>query len=328
MDNSQDLVILHSAVSGKDTPEVRLSRLAGNVAAAFGLDRKKAEAMITCAASREEVAAIVKDMIARGVSRIAINGGDGFAAVFFNCFQKVKARLKREDYKPDILFLPGGTGNAVSFCSNFKNPVTALKSLFAREYRTEPMSLLEVADGEKTELAHFISFGADGEIISIYNSQKLKGFLGYVWAVLRYSFSRKLYNPFCRRDANFNLDIAQNGASIHKGRYEGGGISAIPFVGYGFRPYPLAKNGAGHIRFVLYGALLMPLVFKFTQIAFPNRPNRIIYDNVVAESCDLEFSFDKDQFVQVSGDLREKQSRVRVRYSTDNIVNVVKRSGS
>jgi len=340
-----DIMVVHSTRSGKVSVEEGMARLAEVVKAGLGkfaenienlisnLTSKEKAAdpeaggLVSVVSSKEDIDKVVRNILLRKVPKVALSGGDGFAALFFNRFFKARAELGREDYRPDVLFLKGGTGNAVSYCGGFRNDEEGLRCLQENRYETEPLNLLEVVADERRELAQFVSFGADGEIIEIYSRQKLKGIVGYILAVLRYSFGRRLYNIFSRNDANYNLRIESDGAEIHAGRHEGGGISSIPYVGYGFRPYPLAVNGAAHIRFVLFGALLMPTVFKLTRWVFAKRPNRIIYDREVASPCTLDFSFDRALHVQVAGDLWEKQKSVRVEFSQDKTVNMVKRAG-
>ena len=317
------LVIIHSTLSGKDDPEAARQRIMQQAESALG----NSDA-VTPVSSEQDVIDCVGKLIQNNTPRVALSGGDGFVSLFANLFFKTRSEMNRDDYNPDILFLPGGTGNAVSYCSQYKDPVQALRDFSCGEYDTEPLNMLDVDTGDRRELAQFVSFGADGEIIEIYSNQKLKGFLGYLLAVFRYAFSRKLYNIFSRNDANYDLEIQRNGETVHTGRHEGGGISAIKYIGYGFRPYPLAEKGKSHIRFVLFGALLMPTIFNLTTWTFLNRPNRFIYDQEVAETADLVFSFDRKLHVQVSGDLWEKQQQVRVKYSRDYAFSMVKKKNA
>jgi len=320
-------MIIHSTRSGKGDPEEgrrRILELAGKIPGEGG---EPAGAAVRFAGSEDEIDDICGEIIERGVPRIALSGGDGFTALFMNHFFARRRDMGREDYNPDVLFLPGGTGNAVSFCSRFRSPGEALEKFASGGYTTERLNMLKVFDGGAPELAHFVSFGADGEIISIYESQKLKGFLGYLWAVVKYTFSRRLYNIFSRNDANFDLDITSNGEPLHSGRYEGGGISAIPFIGYGFRPYPLARHGNAHLRFVLYGVFLMPTLFKFTRWNFLRRPNRIIFDHLLSSPATVEFNFDREMDVQVAGELWKKSSSVKVECSHSEYINMALSEG-
>jgi diacylglycerol kinase family enzyme len=321
-----EFVIVHSTISGKTGAEEGALRIAGAVSAAFGGAIENAGNLVASVSSVEDIKKIVAEIISKRMPKFALNGGDGFVALFFNHFFRAKEKMENDDYNPDVLFMKGGTGNAISYCGHFKNDAEGLRSLNEGTYNTEPVNLLEVISDEKKELAHFVSFGADGEIIDIYSRQKLKGLVGYIWAVLRYSFSRKLYNIFSRNDANYDLKVEKDGEEIHTGRHEGGGISSIPYVGYGFRPYPLAVNGKAHIRFVLFGTILMPTMFKITNWVFTKRPNKIIYDHEISEPCILDFSFDKKLHIQIAGDLREKQQSVRVGYSKKWTINLVKKT--
>ncbi|HOO56314.1 MAG TPA: hypothetical protein PLN69_05800 [bacterium] len=327
MSDSPELIIVHSTVSGKDPEEVKKKRIMNIVESALGSITQNAKNMISYASSVEDITKIVRDMIANNVPKVAIDGGDGFATLFFNIFFKLRKSLEREDYRPDVLFLAGGTGNAVSFCSKFKNPLVALKNLYNNKYKTEPLNLLKVKTGNEPELALFVGFGGDTEVLEIYRNQKRKGFFGYLIAVFKYAFSRKLYNPFSKNDANYTLDIEKDGTHIHRGKHEGGGISAIPFVGYGFRTFPLARKGISQIRFVLYGAFLMPTMFILTKWNFLKRPNRLIYDYKIDRPTVLNFSFDREVPVQVSGDIRGRHSHVEVEFSQDETLNLVKRAG-
>lgn len=322
-----ELLIIHSTKSGKGDLEQKKLLFREMVEAALGKESPDGNFKLEFTDSLETLESIIETMINERTPRVAVNGGDGFASLFFNMFDALKRKLERNDYEPDILFLKGGTGNAISYCAEFKTPAAALKNLADGNYQTERLTLLEVRAGDRRELAHFTSFGADGEIIEIYEAQKLKGLLGYIWAVIKYSMGRKLYNPiFSRRDANYTLNISSGGEHIHQGRHEGGGISAIPYIGYGFRPYPLAVRGNAHIRFVLFGAYLMPTIFKFTNWVFTHRPNRIIYDYDVDRNMELDFSFDRALRIQISGDVLDiKHSRVRVGFDKSRGLNIVKK---
>ncbi|MFA6449826.1 MAG: diacylglycerol kinase family protein [bacterium] len=323
-----DIIVLHSAISGKIGPEESKKRIINLVETALGSEGSEKELPIAYVSNKEETEFVLTRIIEKKIPKIAISGGDGFAAVFANCFFKARAALKKEDYNPDVLFLASGTGNAISYCAKFKTPAVALKCLIENKYSTTPLNMLEVTLKKAKELTHFVSFGADGEILEIYKNQKLKGLLGYILSVFRYAFSRKLYNPFSRNDANYNLNIKKDGRQFHSGRYEGGGVSCIEYVGYGFKPYPLAFAGNAHMRFVLFGALLMPTMFNFTRWNFLKRPNRVIYDHALTEAAVLDFSFDRELHVQISGDNVEKQSAVRVEFTKDKKLNMVKRENS
>lgn len=322
-----DIMVLHSTLSGKGTTEEKKAKIIEMVKTAIGVRDAAAEKMVVFTASKDELKSAINEMIHNRIPKVAISGGDGFASLFFNVFFAQKISLATEDYSPDILFIAGGTGNAVSYCTRFKNPVEALKLFYTNKYKTQNVTLLEVNVGGNKELSQFVSFGADGEILEIYRSQKLKGFWGYILAVIKYSFGRKLYNIFSRNDANYNLKIVKNGDEIHTGRHEGGGISSIPYLGYGFYAFPLAVNGLAHIRFVLFGAFLMPTIFKFTKWSFLKRPNRFIYDNEVAAPSVVDFSFDRPLHVQVSGDCdpSKKHSSVSVHLSENNIIKMAAR---
>lgn len=317
-----DFLVLHSTLSGKGTMEEKRKKIFQLLEAALDIRETAAEKMVAFTSSRDELKAAINEMIQKRIPKVAISGGDGFASLFFNMFFAQKVALATEDYSPDILFIAGGTGNAVAYCTRFKNSVEALKSFYVNEYKTLKVNLLEVDMGGKKELSQFVSFGADGEILDIYRKQKLKGIWGYILSVIKYSFGRKLYNIFSKNDANYNLRIVKNGDEIHNGRHEGGGISSIPFLGYGFRAFPLATDGRAHIRFVLFGAYLMPTIFKFTRWTFLKRPNRIIYDNEVTAPSVIDFSFDRPLHVQVSGDCdpEYKHSSVRVQLSETNYI--------
>lgn len=318
-----DFIVLHSTLSGKGTTEDKKKSIISLVEEATGLKDAAAEKCLAFAASKEELRAAVADMINRRVPKIAISGGDGFAALFCNAFFNERVAMNVHDYSPDMLFLAGGTGNAIAYGSKFKTRMEALAAFYANKYKTTKMSLLEVSLGAKKEISHFVSFGGDGEIIEIYKNQKMRGIYGYIMAVLKYAFSRKLYNPFSRNDANYNLKVVKNGEHIHQGRHEGGGISSIQHIGYGFRPYPLAVNGMAQIRFVIFGAILMPTIFKWTNWVFRKR-NRFVYDHEVAVPSVIDFIFDRALLVQVSGDCdpTQKHSLVRVELSPDRVINV------
>ncbi len=322
-----DIVIVNSTKSGKYNIEEKTGKFQKMVEDALGAGASANEYRIENTGSIDSLDAIINRLISEDVGKVAVHGGDGFAALFFNRLDALKTSARRSDYAPDLLFLKGGSGNAISYCSGFRSVAEALDHFCAGEYATEKLTLLEVTAGDRRELSHFTSFGADGEIIEMYQAQKLKGIIGYIWAVLRYSFGRKLYNPvFRRNDENYDLDIDRDGEHIHHGRHEGGGISAIPFVGYGFRPYPLAVKGNAHIRFVLFGALLMPTVFKFTKWVFTRKPNRIMFDYEVDTDMVLDCSFNKPLHIQISGDvLEQKHSAVRVGFNKSNTINLVKK---
>jgi len=321
-----EMIVLHSTISGKAGAEAGMKRIADMVKKALGIDTFLENTTIACVSTVEEIKAALTKMIEARAPKIAISGGDGFSALFAKCFFQIRESMKRDDYNPDVLFLASGTGNAISYCARFKNPIVALRNFYAGHYKTEKLNMLEVSFNKLKEITHFVSFGADGEILEIYKNQERKGLIGYIGAVLKYSFSRKLYNPFSRNDANYTLDIARDGNHIFRGRYEGGGVSSIPYVGYGFRPYPLATGGDAHMRFVLFGAILMPTLFKFTKLAFPKRPNRLIYDNKLDSPAVLDFAFDRDVHVQTSGDNIGKQSRVRVEFSKKLTLNIATRA--
>lgn len=323
-----DVVIIHSTKSGKTCAEEGMRRICEAVGEAFGNAKENAGNFIASVSSIEDVKKTVSELIAKKAPKLAINGGDGFVSLFFNQFFREREKAGKDDYNPDVLFLKGGTGNAISYCSNFRSNEEGLKCLQDGEYETEPLNVVEVISGEQKGLAHFVSFGADGEVLEMYSKQKKKGLFGYMWAVLRYAFSRRLYNIFSRNDANFDLKVEKNGESIHTGRHEGGGVSTIPYIGYGFRSYPLAVAGKAHMRFVILGAILTPTIFKLTRWAFPKRPNRIIYDCIIKDDCVLDFSFDRKLHVQVAGDLWDKQQCVRVGYSKKRTINLVKKRAS
>lgn len=320
-----DLIVVHSTLSGKKGPEESVRRICETVKAAMGAAIENHKLPIAHVSNLDDVKKTISEIIKSKTPKICVVGGDGFASLFANHFFQLRAAMKNEDYNPDVLFIAGGTGNAIARCTKFKNPVKALRDFVADKYKTVPLPMLEVTFKKHKELAHFVSFGADGEIISIYKAQKRKGFVGYVMAVLKYSFSRKLYNPFSRNDANINLEIKKDGRHIFKGRYEGGGVSSIPYVGYGFRPYPLAENGLAHMRFVIFGAFLMPTMFRFTRWTFLKKPNWLMYDHKLDTPATLDFSFDRGVHVQVSGDNVGKEDAVRVQYSHENTINLVKR---
>jgi len=321
-----EMILLHSTRSGKIDPEAGKKRIAEIVNKALGLKDFIDNTTIAYVSTIDDIKATLTKMIENRVPKVAISGGDGFSALFAKHFFQLREAMKRDDYNPDVLFLAGGTGNAISYCTRFKNPIVALKNFYNDRYKTEKLNMLEVSFNKYRDITHFVSFGADGEILDLYKKQKIKGLVGYVGAIFKYAFSRKLYNPFSRNDANYTLDIKRDGAHIFKGRYEGGGVSSIPYVGYGFRPYPLATDGNAHMRFVLFGAILMPTLFKFTRMVFLKRPNRVLYDNELNTPAVLDFEFDRAVHVQAAGDNISKQSRVRVEFSKRLTLNIAKRA--
>ncbi|HOX28517.1 MAG TPA: diacylglycerol kinase family protein, partial [bacterium] len=173
-----EMVVVHSVVSGKDDPELKKQQISASLEKAASTVPGADPGSISFVSNETELESTITGIIENNVPKVAISGGDGFASLFINVFFKMKAALKKDDYKPDVLFLASGTGNAISYCSKFKNPFTALRAFIANKYKTEPLNMLEVTTRGGTELSHFVSFGADGEIIEIYNAQKRKGLIG------------------------------------------------------------------------------------------------------------------------------------------------------
>jgi len=317
-----DFQIIHSTVSGKTGPEQGLNSLKNDVAAALGGDGEKA--IRTCG-NREDLDRVVEGLIRDGVPRLAVSGGDGFSRLFYNVFFQMRDALQKHDYRPHFLFLAGGTGNAISCFTNFRNNIEALKRFAAREYKTQPLNLLEVDLNGQRELAHNVTFGGDGAVLLNYNAQKLKGLTGYIWAVVRYGVYQKYINPFSRRSGNFIVDIEDDGGRVHRGSYEGGGAAVVPFVGYRFKPYPMADNGMGHLRFVNFALWLMPTVFRFTNMLFPRGPKWLVFEKRLDRPNLIKFRFPKPVHVQVCGDYRDMHDSAQVRFAPDRSLDFVKK---
>ncbi len=321
----ENFIILHSMLSGKEAREKKKRNIINAVKKALpGTD--SFDRYIAFTTSLDDLAKSIENIVANRIKRIAINGGDGFAALVINqLFRKIE-QSSTPDYAPDILFLSGGTGNAIAYCSSFRNNDEAVAALASGNYRTEKFSFLETTYGNiRRELSQFIGFGGDAEVIDIYAKQKLKGFFGYLLAIFKFGMTQKYLNPFSRGNGNYTVEVFEDEKSIGKGYFEGGGISAIPFVGYGLRLYPLASHDNSHIRFVRFGSLITPFLTAF-PITFTKRANRIIYDYLVDKAATYRFVFDHPVHVQSYGDYKLMHTDVTVDFTRRKQINMVKKT--
>lgn len=316
-----DFKIIHSTVSGKIGPEQGLNKIKSEVSDALGAD---ADVLETCG-DRRELDNVVKRIIESATPRLAVSGGDGFSRLFYNAFFQMRDKLQKHDYTPHFLFLAGGTGNAISCFTNFRDNVEALKCFAQREYRIQPLHLLEVDLGGHMELVHNVSFGGDGAVLLNYNAQKLKGLWGYILAVLKYGIHQKYINPFSRTSGNFVVDIEDNDGHVRRGSYEGGGAAVVPYVGYKFKPYPLGEKGLGHMRFVNFALWLMPTIFRFTNMLFPRGPKWLVFEKALDAPNVLKFKFLKPVHVQVCGDYRDMHESAQVSYLKNKTLDFVRR---
>lgn len=317
-----DFKIIHSTVSGKLGPQGGEARLRDEVATALGPD---ADVIEPCG-DRQQLDSAISRLIKSGMPRVAVSGGDGFSQLFYNVFFQIRERMQSHDYRPQFLFLAGGTGNAISCFTGFRNNVEALKSFMSGDYRTEPLNLLEVNLGGQRELVHNVSFGGDGAVLINYNNQKQKGLFGYILAVLKYAIHQKYVNPFSRKSGNFIVDIEDVDGHVHRGNFEGGGAAVVPYVGYKFKPYPLCGLGNGHMRFVNLAVWLMPTIFRFTNMRFPRGPRWLVFEKFLNKPNVLKFKFNRAVHVQVCGDYRDMHESAQVDFSQQKTLDFVKKN--
>lgn len=263
----------------------------------------------------------------QGYGLVIAAGGDFTAA-------RVVDGVSKNGYRPKVGFVKLGTGNGCAHALGANDPIEDIGYMVERgvaNLETTPFPLVrtraERSDGSSVEemCATFAGSGFDSLALHSYDNTRLRGLLGYLWAVFKalpILLGRYPYATIGEHDLTF----AEEEGSIDK-RLEGKLVHTVvaattPYFGFRFKAMPLAeeaaKRGKMHVR--IFTGRAIPSASRYISRTRPVWKGIYRHPSVL-ECYGTRVVVEHDHLLQIAG--KSQGEVVRIEYSIADPIDLV-----
>lgn len=219
------------------------------------IKKKYPSADIICIEKKEDFEKCLEISKNEQYQYLIVGGGDGTIRSFLST---------AVEYKKILGILPIGSGNGLA--RSLKLPLSPIHALERIAWnRTKPIDIGKLTIEDTSSMSFYFScavgLGIDASIAQKFESQKIRGLMGYLWASISQSFDYKSPSTFIQIDDEVKLSLQ---------KYLLLSIMNIPQYGNNFYLCPSAKLDDGllnivllkEISYMMYPLILWNILFR------------------------------------------------------------------